>query len=365
MFLPFALPAGVGVRPFAILLGFLSLAIPACQPGPSLVIATTWPADECRALEADFARRVGDPISITWVRLAPGTGPVEVFAHRVPVDLVLGGPVSIYRRLALRGDLAPTDPGGPASWGPARTRVTSARLGGDPRIDPATFSRMKSLLSGPHAWAAGYADLVGRAGTSGLRERDRPSPGEEGAGVALGARNPEAAHAFLKMLVERVPGPHPVPPDDDPAADALLADLLGATLIDAGIELRAARVAIDRAGRPAEWPSDMVQAPPWPPGFIATRLIAERRRHGEDPAPLLETLARTIVPDPDARTWLLASWDRPQRPINGAVLAELAHAAGGTLAREPRFRAWLRSEWREWARQRYRRVGRRAAGTSS
>ena len=62
------------------------------------------------------------------------------------------------------------------------------------------------------------------------------------------------------------------------------------------------------------------------------------------------------------RSWLLESWEQPSRPIDGALLGELAHAVGGRLAREPRFRAWLQAEWTAWARQRYRRVARVAGG---
>ena len=39
-----------------------------------------------------------------------------------------------------------------------------------------------------------------------------------------------------------------------------------------------------------------------------------------------------------------------------------AGAAEGRLAREPRFRAWLRGEWTAWTRQLYRRVARLAGG---
>ena len=46
----------------------------------------------------------------------------------------------------------------------------------------------------------------------------------------------------------------------------------------------------------------------------------------------------------------------------GPCLAELAGAADGRLAREPRFRAWLRGEWTAWTRQLYRRVARLAGG---
>jgi hypothetical protein len=89
-------------------------------------------------------------------------------------------------------------------------------------------------------------------------------------------------------------------------------------------------------------------------------MVQKGRSRGRDPRPLVETLAEQVAPDPRARAWLLNSWERPQAPIDGALLAELAGAAEGRLATEPRFRAWLRAEWTAWARQRYRRVERQA-----
>ena len=77
---------------------------------------------------------------------------------------------------------------------------------------------------------------------------------------------------------------------------------------------------------------------------------------------LLETLCRQLAPDADVRAWLLRSWIAPGRLVDGGLLAELAGADDGRLVREPRFRAWLRSEWTAWARQRYRRVARVAGG---
>jgi hypothetical protein len=76
--------------------------------------------------------------------------------------------------------------------------------------------------------------------------------------------------------------------------------------------------------------------------------------------PLIETLAAQLAPEADVRAWLLRSWLVPGRSVDGALLDELAAAVDGRLVREPRFRAWLRSEWTAWARQRYRRVARLA-----
>ena len=79
-----------------------------------------------------------------------------------------------------------------------------------------------------------------------------------------------------------------------------------------------------------------------------------------DGAALVGVLAEQLAPDPDERRWLLASWGRAPRPIDGGLLDELAGAVGGRLAANARLRAWLRGEWTAWARQRYRRVARQA-----
>ena len=98
--------------------------------------------------------------------------------------------------------------------------------------------------------------------------------------------------------------------------------------------------------RLARW---MAEPPPWPPASVAALLD-----RGEDGMALLDTLAAEIAPEADVRSWLLRSWLRTPAPIDGTFLAKLAGAVDGRLAREPRFRAWLRAEWTAWARQRYR-----------
>jgi hypothetical protein len=150
------------------------------------------------------------------------------------------------------------------------------------------------------------------------------------------------------------------PMDLDPEESDLLADLLGSVLVEARAELVAARKAIiddhpDRAAaRKAEhW---MVQAPPWPPASVL--VLAEK----PDASALLGDLAEQVVPDPKTRLWLLESWVRPEAPIDGAMLSQIARAEGGKLAREDRFRAWLRGEWSAWAAQRFRRAERLALG---
>ena len=327
-------------------------ALAGCTPdgGVDLVVGTIWPADARAEVEATLAAHAnaagGRPPRIAWVRMAAGRSPADLATHRAPVDAILGGPPSTYRRLDRDGVIGP--------WREVRSTVQSRTgLPGDPRTDPAAFAAAEAQLSAARTWADGYAELVRTISP-------RPAPFHpEGVGIAPAASSPKSARDFIKTLGG---DPPPAEAAADPIADDLLADLLGATLVDARPERLAALAEIEKAGAAGrEVAAKLTEAPPWPPASIA-ELVRKRRARGDDPAPWVETLARQIVPEFEARAWLVVSWDRPERPIDGNFLAELAWAAGGELAREPRFRAWLRGEWREWARQRYRRVARRASG---
>ncbi|WP_342006443.1 hypothetical protein, partial [Citrobacter sedlakii] len=133
-------------------------------------------------------------------------------------------------------------------------------------------------------------------------------------------------------------------------ADAMLADLLGAALVDAREELIDAVDALDRAGYPQPFDAYLDAAPPWPPTSV------DRLRQRPDSGPLLDALAREVAGgDAGEAVRLVDSWARPPRPIDG----EWLRAWGGSrIASEPRFRAWLRGEWTAWARQHYRRIAR-------
>jgi hypothetical protein len=280
----------------------------------------------------------------------------------------------------------------------SRKRVTFD----DPRCDPTSLAwarvhlldqadptnrKVTRVRPDPVQWSEGYGQLIlaaGRARPTGWQpraalaavergeaeattaiERD-PSGREfvyqsslyepEWAAVSTTARNLPAARAFLRYLsyVNMMSQLWHGPPDNaDPDADALLADLLGATLVDAHDELRAAQAAVARAEHPelaAKW---LASPLPWPPASVAKILGRE-----SNAMPMLETLAAQVAPEADVRAWLLRSWLSPARPVDGALLAELAGAVDGRLVREPRFRAWLRAEWLASARQRYRRVAR-------
>ncbi len=147
----------------------------------------------------------------------------------------------------------------------------------------------------------------------------------------------------------------------DTAVESLIADLLGAALVDARDELFSAWAAVEKAGEPAAALDRLLEPPTWPPPSVARYL----RDGGENGMSLLQTLAAELAPDAPARAWLVASWLAPQRTVDLALLAEIAHAADGRLSREPRFRTWLAAEWTASARQRYRRVARLAAGLAS
>lgn len=381
---------------------WLGLAVAGCGPGgvdDALTVATAWPAAERARWGALFREASGTPAPVRWVVLAPGDDPARLAARRHPPDLILGGPATAYEGLARRGLLEPDGEGRPA-WRVARraalgTAVAVGRDGppafDDPRRDPVTLARARAALAAGD-WAAGYAGLVrsalgarpagrrtgaalaavergaagtapavaplaGEPGRAALRFEpdDGPPAWAEGVGVPRAAGRAAQARALLDELAGRgrvePPGPAAA---GGPEADALLADLLGATLVDARDELRDARAALGPAGAHRREEAWMTEAPPWPPASVARLLRSDTQAMA-----MVETLAAQVAPEADVRAWLLRSWLAEPRRVDGALLAELAAAADGRLAREPRFRAWLRGEWTAWARQRYRRVARR------
>jgi hypothetical protein len=272
----------------------------------------------------------------------------------------------------------------------------------DPRRDPVALAWAKAVLAegeGEGDWARGYARLVRLAG--GRRPPGRqpgaaraalergeaamtPSaaPGSrdpgvipvrfedragwpdwvEGVAIVRGTSQAEAARNLVRDLAGAgTAAADPVSssaadPDRTLDADALLADLLGASLVEARYELTAAWAVLDSGGRRDRAEMWMTQAPPWPPASVEKILRSEPGAMA-----MLETLAAQLSPAADTRAWLLRSWIAPGRTVDGRLLDELAAAVDGRLVREPRFRGWLRGEWTAWARQRYRRVARQAA----
>jgi hypothetical protein len=341
----------------------LAAGLAGCVGGDdgAVTVATDWPAAERARIEEGFRQSSGLSASwrIRWVLLAPGDDSARLARRRTLPDVLLGGPASAFARLDAEGALELPEGGAPA-WRVVRRGPSSHRSEqpvdrglGDPRRDPFALAwAREQLQSGP--WAEGYARLVRGSGMT------PAAATSEGIAILKDAPHAEAARAFVRSLEQSgqviAPGP-----DDRKAvssdADGLLADLLGATLVEAQEELVAAWDALGRAGHPARAEAWMTAPPPWPPASVAKLLQDE-----SNAMPLVETLAAQVAPEADARAWLLRSWIAPARAVDGTLLDELAGAVGGRLAREPRFRAWLRSEWTAWARQRYRRVARTAEG---
>jgi hypothetical protein len=386
--------------------------------GDVLRIASPWPRSTRDQLEKDFLAWLAagptgaEALPVTarcvWIDVEPGE-PLETPGGRpVPADLLLGGPVREYVRRARAGKLAPVSLPGKTpedpSWIIARRSLVvpmGGEAGGpgrpafdDPRVSPPTLAWAAGQLRGG-SWNEGYARLVrlfGRSphrpgwragsaqaavergeadtalnaflqGTGGKPEQAGPEsvPFEEGAAVTAGARAGALARGFVEFLVER-DGAGPGTDSDwfRPEVDDLLADLLGATLVDAREELVSAWTELNRAvprdvSSPLLW---MTEPPPWPPASVEKI----RARGGENAEAMLADLAGQIGADPETKLALLQSWLRPRRGIDDTVLTELAGLASGRLVNEPRFRSWLRAEWTAWARQRYRRVARLASG---
>lgn len=378
-----------------------------CPAGPDdgrVTVATHWPA----AARARFGDAAGAG-KIRWIALAPVDDPTRLVDRRDPPDLILGGSGSSFEGLRRRGRLLPPATGAP-SWRVARRGAIGFESRGgadpdtppdplafdDPRRDPVALSWLRDrLATGP--WAGGYARLVldaaeaatpGRQPGAALAEVRRGDAGHapvvrphadalgaptetpetrasspvgwvEGVALVRGARHPAEAREVLDSWSSRgliEPMGHAAEPPAAAVADDLLADLLGATLVDARDELREAAGSLRAAGNPPRLVSWLCEAPPWPPASVAKLLAG-----GPASAPLAETLAAQVAPGTDSRAWLRRTWRDSGRPIDGDFLRDLAGADGGRLASEPRFRAWLRGEWTAWARQRYRRVARTAA----
>ncbi len=390
--------------------GLASQVVESVLAGPDvdvLRIATTWARPAQQTLEREFqSRSTGPkPVKIVWIDVTPGTRLGRVCNRVLPVDVVLGGPVTEYLRLDREGRLEPVDGSGSRGWvsgvwrqatpGPAGATGHDVLALDDPRVDPPTLAWFSAELR-QGKWSDGYARLVelaarascptgwqsgsaaaalqrgeaqqGLAVTAAVPPDPLGSaapavPFREGAAVLRGSRHGRQARLFLSFLVEHHgAGLQEEASDIDPGRNDLLADLLGSVLVDARDELLIASKAMPRAddaavARIRGW---LTEPPPWPPASIG-KLQAQG---GESALGLLQELTRQIVPDPQVRLWLVQSWLQPARPIDEALLEQLASAEDGRLVREPRFRAWLRAEWTAWARQRYRRIARLASGRS-
>src|SRR5438552_3230522 len=88
------------------------------RPSDRLVIATSWPLDDCRRLESEFAGWVAassgpvatGSVRVDWLILGPGDDPARVAGRRTPPDVLLGGPASSFERPVRLGRLSPRPP---------------------------------------------------------------------------------------------------------------------------------------------------------------------------------------------------------------------------------------------------------------
>ncbi len=142
-----------------------------------LRIATSWPRSNRSRLELEFlewiardpSKSVPDRIKLAWTTLDAGERLDRVCDRFQPADMLLGGPVSEYARLAATGKLAPVDGEKAPFWAVARRSVIVLAGGGpeppsrlafdDPRTDPMTLAWTTGQLS-RLGWSEGYAKLV-------------------------------------------------------------------------------------------------------------------------------------------------------------------------------------------------------------
>ncbi|MGE3818621.1 MAG: hypothetical protein AB7I30_04250 [Isosphaeraceae bacterium] len=365
------------------------------DPG-GVIVATSWPASERARIEEAYRRQVealpgNRTVSgrIHWVVLDASDDPTRLALRGRPPDVLLGGLMESHRRLGA-SEVVEVRVARRARLGMAvASRPLVSRddrpTFDDPRRDPLAFAWSRVVLRSGD-WDEGYATLVRAAGgprrigmnpggalaavERGEAERSpapEPFDGQEvpgrtfeaedgwpvlveGVSALTGGRHPLAARAFLSIFEE---GSDPTDPEPDDLG--LLADFLGATLVESQDELWGAWRALEVAGHPPRAERWMTEPPPWPPASVSRMLQRESNAMA-----MVETLAGQVAPEADARAWLIRSWLSPPRRVDGAFLGELATAVEGRLAREPRFRSWLRAEWTAWARQRYRRVARNA-----
>ncbi len=280
-----------------------------------------------------------------------------------------------YVRLSRAGRLEPLDAQRELYWIVARRQqivLSPGILQGrgnialdDPRVDPPTLTWAAGRLR-KGSWLEGYAELVllfsrsfrrpgwqsgsalaaaswGEA-TQTLRLLSLPSTADksdrdsslttwsEGAAILRGNSHAAQARAFLRFLADhRGARPGWESPDLDPEVSDLLADLLGATLVDAQEEMLIAANLLTRAGVAASaqaW-AWLTEPPPWPPASIEKL----QSRGGESALALVQDLAGQIAPDPEPRFWLVQSWLRPPRPIDQGLLTELGTPRAAACAR--------------------------------
>ena len=336
-----ALPARIGAVALAAML--LHSAGCARQP-PGLAVATSWPAEARRGLEADFARWAGTQevrqdfrhVRIEWLTFTVGEDPLKLAFRATPPQVILGGSAGALSLLANMDRLSPIEHAGQARWceivrpgGDGTRSLEPAGGWKDPRRDRASLLWAKRQLSAT-GWLEGYARLVqsaarwDRVGPSydakpvsehawaepvgGDGDGGKPADQFdeiEGVAIVPGVGREQLAQGFLRFLAEtrgaKAPASGGGSRGDEPdEMSSLTADLLGSTLVDAQDELWAAVSALDRLAdreKAIEWLSE---PPPWPPASVAKYL----GREGERAMALIETLAALVAPEAPERAWL-------------------------------------------------------------
>jgi hypothetical protein len=290
-------------------------------------VATSWPLAERERLQRELQKWMessrldsrNEPIRLEWLILAPGDDRERLSRRRDSPAVLLGGPISTLERLAREGRLTPVEDGGPVRWCVARGVPNRTTGFGDPRTDSVALEMAMKRLSND-GWREGYAALVQQVGKlpriGGPEDDERsarvanggstspPSSGPEGVAILKSARDVVMAREFLRFLVETRQAE--LAPDgtensaaSDSGVESLIADLLGATLVDAQDELWAAWSLLEHADSPEPARQWLTEPPPWPPASIEKYL----RREGENAMSLIETLAAELSPQPAARSW--------------------------------------------------------------
>ena len=326
-------------------------------------MATPWPRAARVVVRGRLRSRRPHAPAIRWVEVDPRRLGRRVATAGAGIDLILGGSPHQIQELADTGRLDPIVAADPVAWREV-SRPEGATDPGrpgnlDPRDDPAALAEARAVLDAS-GWAEGYTALMRRPVDSLAGSSPAPRPTvdrREVVALVRGGRHRAEALEFL-AAVSRPLRIRPAPPDADLAArtDDLLADLLGAALVDARNERRDAQISLAAHGHPAVAEASLGEAPPWPPASVV------KLRNDPARANLADVLAAQMVTDPEALDWLEHSWRRPGGQVDLALLREVAQAVDGRLAREPRFRAWLRGEWTAWTQQLDRRVARLAGG---
>ena len=273
-------------------LSFL-VACSRAEPAP-LVVATTWPTAVLAEVEAAYRRGTGDASPIAWVPLVPGERVEVVLGRRGGVDVLLGGSIWEFVRLADLGKLTRFDASDHAPWRLIRRPrpveptpgfeplAVAAKEYVDPRDDPATLAIARSILVG-EGWTKGYETLVRRGSlarvASGRMGGETSALGPsvdvlEGLASLSTSNQASRSRRFVRWMAETAVVEAPrLDAIEAARADGLLADLLGSALVDAHDELRDAEAAIERFHRPSKAEAAIGESPPWPPASVARLMV--------------------------------------------------------------------------------------------